>query len=150
MAGNRLTQIKKLYGDYRVIKKLIKPFLFIGFISLPLGAVVADEILGADEVKALFTGKTANWKNHKKGHTGIGYFAPDGKLTGLKNGTDKIQHGWHVNDDGELCIDKSGDTKCTIIEKSGDEIKKIKVKPNGKRIHIMTYSNFVDGNPNNF
>jgi hypothetical protein len=130
--------------------KMFKSILFVGFMCLPLAPVVADEVLNADQVKALFTGKTVNWENHKKGHTGTGYFSPDGKLTGLKNGNVKIQHGWHVSDDGGLCIEKGSDTKCRVIEKSGDEIKKIKVKPNGKRIHIMTYSNFVDGNPNNF
>jgi len=130
--------------------KKLKSILFIGFMSLPIGAVVADEELNSGEVKALFSGKTASWVNHKKGNTGTGYFSSDGKLTGLKNGTDKIQYGWHVNDDGDLCIDKGSDTKCRVIEKSGDEIRKIKVKQNGKRIHIMTYSNFVDGNPNNY
>ena len=129
---------------------IIKSILFAGFISFSFGSAVADEELNAEEVKALFSGKTVSWVQHKKGHTGTGYFAPDGKLTGLRNGTDKFQYGWSVNDDGHLCIEKSSETNCRVIEKSGDEIRKIKVKPNGKRIHIMTYSDFVDGNPNNF
>ena len=130
--------------------QIIKSILFAGFVSLPFGAVVADEGLNAEEVKALFSGKTASWVQHKKGYTGTGYFAPEGKLTGLRNGTDKFEYGWHVNDHGELCIEKGSETNCRVIEKSGDEIRKIKVKPNGKRIHIMTYSDFVAGNPNNF
>ena len=130
--------------------QIIKSILFAGFISLPFGATVADEGLNAEEVKAQFSGKTASWVQHKKGYTGTGYFAPDGKLTGLRNGADKFEYGWHVNDHGELCIEKGSETNCRVIEKSGDEIRKIKVKPNGKRIHIMTYSDFVDGNPNNF
>ena len=128
----------------------IKSILFVGLLTLPFGSAVADEELNSDEVKALFSGKTVSWVHHKKDNTGTGYFAPDGKLTGLRNGTDKFQYGWHVNEDGELCIDKSSETNCRVIEKSGDEIRKIKVKPNGKRIHIMTYSDFIDGNPNNF
>ena len=129
---------------------IIKSILFAGFISLHFGTAFADEELNAEEVKGLFSGKTVSWVQHKKGHTGTGYFAPDGKLTGLRNGTDKFQYGWSVNDDGHLCIEKSSETNCRVIEKSGDEIRKIKVKPSGKRIHIMTYSDFVDGNPNNF
>lgn len=129
---------------------IIKSFLFAGFMALPLGSAVADEMLNAEEVKALFSGKTASWVHHKKGETGTGYFAEDGKLTGLRNGKEKLQYGWNVNEDGELCIDKGSETNCRVIEKSGDEIRKIKVKPNGARIHIMTYSDFVDGNPNNF
>ena len=129
---------------------MIKSTLIAGLLTLTLGPAFADEDLNADEVKALFSGKTVSWVHHKKGNTGTGYFAPDGKLTGLRNGKDKIKYGWTVNEEGELCIDKGSETNCRVIEKSGDEIRKIKVKPNGKRIHIMTYSDFVDGNPNNF
>lgn len=123
--------------------------LFFVLIAL-VGSAQADKNLNADEVKTLFSGKTSEWKHEKKGFTASGYFGPDGKLKGVKGGSKSFQVRWSVNDSGELCIHKRKGVLCRIIEKSGDVYKKYKIKSNGKRIHVVTYKSFVDGNPNKY
>lgn len=111
--------------------------------------IKSDVLLSADEVRDTFSGKTADWEHYKEGYSATGYFDPNGTLKGLKNGSELFERKWSVNEEGELCIHKNSNKSCRIIERSGSEYKKYKFKY-GTRKHIVTYKNYVDGNPNNF
>jgi len=143
-SDNKETSMKKI--------PIILPTIIASTLSLILtvNEVIAGSPLESSEVISLFSGKTVDWYHEKKGFSATGYFDPDGILSGVKDNGAEFQFDWSVNSKGEFCIDKSSKTICRTIIKSGSEYHKVMVKSNGKQIHIMTYRNFVDGNPNDY
>lgn len=141
---------KFIDADYKIREMVNDLFPGSSSVKKRVIQIKSDGLLGSAELKVTFSGKTADWKHLKKGYTATGYFAPNGTLKGLKNGSDPFEKEWSVNKKGELCIHKKGNKSCRIIERSGAEYKKIKVQSSGDRKHIVTYKNFIDGNPNDF
>ena len=116
----------------------------LGTGSLP----AAEKILTGGEVKALFSGKTVDYTIIRKGYAVSVYYAEDGSMRGMR-GENKFGGSWHVSDKGELCIDYGKGERCRHIVEEDGVYKKYKEK-DGKKIHVVTYSTFTDGNPNNY
>lgn len=110
--------------------------------------LAAEKILTGDEVTALFSGKTVDYILVTKDYAVSVYYAEDGSMRGISRGK-KMSGSWHVNDKGELCIDYGKGERCRHIIEGDGVYKKYKDK-DGKKIHIVTYHTFTDGNQNNY
>ena len=108
-------------------------------------AVFAKD-LTKDEVTSLFSGKTVDAYHVKKDFEIKTYYDPDGTYKQIRDG-EKRSGEWQVRDDGYMCMSSSHRDKefCRVVVKKGDKYRKLKVKGNGKRIFIISYKNFVDG-----
>ncbi len=125
--------------------------ILAGLLAAALGTnslCAAEKTLTGDEVKALFSGKTVDYSHVTRGFRMSVFYEEDGSMRGMRDGN-TLRGSWRVNDKGELCIEYGKGDRCRhIVEKDG-EYRKYK-EENGKKIHIVTYHTFTDGNPNNY
>lgn len=112
--------------------------------------VFAGDFMSADKVKALLSGKTVVGKGLKKNFTVTTYFAPDGTMTGNKNGNQR-KGMWRVESDGLQCVEfDDGASNCRYIKDNGDgTYTKIKVKGDGDEIETVLWESIQDGNTAN-
>ena len=113
-------------------------------------SVAAAETLHADQVKALFSDRTVEYRHEKLGFEFVVYHAPDGSLRGTRDGQPMGELQWSVNDRGELCIAYNRKQSCHPIMNDNGIYKKYTVTDNGERKILLTYRRFIDGNPNDF
>lgn len=129
--------------------------LLAGLSILPMyvafSAVSHAAQLTGEEIRALVSDKTVYAYHEKKDFEITTYFAPDGTLKSVRN-NEKYTGKWRIEGDTH-CIQfndpfsgQPRKDRCMYIEKDGDTVKRIKETPNGKRIHIITYRRFADGN----
>ncbi len=112
------------------------------------GLAHAGDFLSSDEVKSIYSGKTANGVHLKKDFSYVAYFSPNGTFTQKKDNGDIKKGTWSVDNKGRQCIswDGSGITKCFPLVNNGDgSYTKVKLKGD-KRIPLIMHSDFVDGN----
>ncbi|MFV1973613.1 MAG: DUF995 domain-containing protein [Thiohalobacterales bacterium] len=125
--------------------------ILAGLLAAALGTnslCAAEKTLTGDEVKAQFSGKTVDYNHVTRGFRMSVFYEEDGSMRGMRDGN-TMRGSWRVNDKGELCIEYGEGDRCRhIVEKDG-EYRKYK-EENGKKIHIVTYHTFTDGNPNNY
>ncbi len=105
------------------------------------GNVLAEKVLTADEVKALFSGKTFDGYNEIKGKSYKAYSDPNGTMIHQNRKRTK-EFEWKVDSQGQHCAIFPVGPRCGIIVSVGDGIYH-KMK-DGE--HINTLKNFVDGN----
>ncbi|MDZ7661680.1 hypothetical protein [Thiohalophilus sp.] len=110
----------------------------------------AAETLNADQVRALFSGKTIEYQHERLGFKFVVYHAPDGSLRGTREGQLMSELQWSVNEQGELCIAYGGKNRCQPIMKDNGVYKKYTVGKDGQKKTVVTYQRFIEGNPNNF
>lgn len=123
-------------------------FVLLIFALLISQTAYADEgDLSKDEVINLFSGKTVDAYHVKKDLDIKTYYDPGGTYVQIRDG-EKRDGKWYVRDDGYMCMSPSHRDKefCRIVMKKGDNYRKIKVKGNGKRVYIISYKKFSDGN----
>ena len=117
------------------------------YLSGDLAAIAGDE-LSATEVTKLFSGKTVEGVNVKKGKLKPykAYFNPDGTIQAKGR---KRKGKWWIDDKGRICVQWEDIDKktCMIIEKDGEVYRQYKIKKNGSRKHVATFKKFTDGNP---
>jgi len=113
-------------------------------------SVPAAETLNADQVRALFSDKTVEYRHERLGFKFVVYHAPDGSLRGTREGELMSELQWSVNKQGELCIAYGGKNRCQPIMKENGVYKKYTVGKDGERKTMVIYRRFIDGNPNNF
>jgi len=125
---------------------------FFAVIATPVCAAAADA-LDADQVKALFTGRTGYAVHLLKDLEIVAYFDADGTTRQKRNGEDWSGK-WKVDGEGKHCIKMtdpySGQEKpwkCAFIEKDGDVYYRHFIKPNGDVRTVVKYTKFKDGNP---
>lgn len=114
-------------------------------------AAIANEYLGAEEIKQLISGKTVEAENPRRATSSVTYFDADGTFRQLLEG--KPEKGtWSVRDDGYLCTSREAwGSSCRKISREGDVWKLYKVpeKVTKQIEHKKTYRRILDGNPNN-
>jgi hypothetical protein len=114
-------------------------------------AAVATEYLGAEEVTQLVSGKTVEAENPRKATSSVTYYDPDGTFRMLLEG--KPEKGtWSVDAEGYLCTNRVGwGSGCRRISKEGNVWKLYKVPENITKStkHMKTFTQILDGNPNN-
>ncbi|MFP3874941.1 MAG: hypothetical protein ACLFV1_10860 [Thiohalophilus sp.] len=113
-------------------------------------AAPAAETLNADQVKALFSDKTVEYRHERLGFKFVVYHGPDGSLRGTRDGEPMSELRWSVNEQGELCIAYGGKNRCQPIMKDNGIYKKYVAGKDGKKKTVVTYQRFIDGNPNDF
>lgn len=132
------TRIKPIYLAILPLLMMIAP------------AISAEETLNAEQVKALFSDKTVEYRHDKLGFEFVVYHAPDGTLRGTRDGHPMGELQWSVNDSGEICIAYKGKKRCHPIMNDDGMYKKYTVDQNGNKKILLTYRRFIDGNPNDF
>ncbi len=109
----------------------MKSIVTVVFLCSASFSVVAADFMSGDEIKAAVSGKTLTWEHMIKSKSGQSYYAADGKLSGVSNGSAR-EGTWKV-DGNELCVSWG---KCLAIESDG-EGGFYKVKNGSKRVvHI--------------
>ncbi|TNF92531.1 MAG: hypothetical protein EP297_13235 [Gammaproteobacteria bacterium] len=120
------------------VQSIITTFILMIGISFQANA---GNVLSADEIKALITGKTVHAKHEKKGFTFSAYFAEDGSAIRKWKGGE-LQDGKYSFKDNMHCINVGGGDKCATIEDNGDgTYKRLK----GGKKHFITWQRIVDG-----
>ena len=126
--------------------------ILAGLLAAALGSnglLAAERILSGEEVRALFSGKTVDYRHLTLGFSLSVYYAADGSMRGMRDGNKSTRGTWHVNDKGELCIEYGKGDRCRHIVEMDGEYRKYK-EQDGKQVHIVTYDRFTAGNPNNY
>ena len=103
--------------------------------------------LGAQQVTALFSGKSVSGKDLEIGSTFKQYFDPNGTVLSDAQGFKSIGK-WRVDNTGAHCIkwDSEDREQCVHISPNGDgTYTKIQHK-NIKKIPLVVYKKFTDGN----
>jgi hypothetical protein len=127
---------EQTYSDFRhgnqLLKLSPKPLL-------PLGT------LNKKQVVKLFSDQTVESVTASKSRVSHTYYAPDGTVEQVRNGT-KRYGTWRVSSDARICLQmEDRREKCRIIVKEGDEYKKYIVKKNGHHQHSVSYRKFAPG-----
>jgi len=101
-------------------------------------SVTAADFLSEDQAKAALSGKTLTWEHMIKNKSGKTFYAEDGSLKGISNGSPR-EGKWHM-DGNKVCVSWS---KCLPIEADGNG-GYYKVKNGSKRVVHITKAE--DGN----
>jgi len=120
---------------------IIGCILFLGASS-----VLAENVLSAEEVTQLFSGKTVEGITVSKGYSFKAYFDPNGTIR-TQYAKGKRKGKWYIDDDGRKCLryeDQSRE-RCNIIVNDGGVYKEFKVK-GGKRHQTVEFTKFTEGN----
>jgi hypothetical protein len=101
--------------------------------------------LNAEQVTALFSGKTVESKLDKSGRVSFTYYNPNGGLRQLQNGQERSGI-WRVTKKGRICLQFAGKKeRCRAIVQEGPVYRKYIVKSDGSHIPILTYMSFRSG-----
>ncbi len=127
---------EQTYSDFRHGNQLpdlsTKPLL-------PLGTLKKKQVI------KLFSGQTVESVTASKSRVSHTYYAPDGSVEQIRNGTKRYGK-WRVSSDARICLQmEDRREKCRIIVKQGDEYKKYIVKKNGHHQHSVSYRKFAPG-----
>jgi hypothetical protein len=127
---------EQTYSDFRdgnqLLKLSPKPLL-------PLGTLKKKQII------KLFSDQTVESVTASKSRMSHSYYAPDGTLEQVRNGTKRYGK-WRVTKNARICLQMENlREKCRIIVKDGDEYKKYIVKKNGHHQHSVSYRKFAPG-----
>jgi len=127
---------EQTYSDFRHGNQLpelsTKPLL-------PLGTLKKKQVI------KLFSGQTVESVTASKSRVSHTYYAPDGSVEQIRNGTKRYGK-WRVSSDARICLQmEDRREKCRIIVKEGDEYKKYIVKKNGHHQHSVSYRTFAPG-----
>ena len=95
-------------------------------------SVVAADFMSGEQIKATVSGKTMTWEHMFKSKSGKSYYAEDGTITGIKNGSPR-EGTWKIEGDN-LCVSYG---KCLAIEADGNG-GFYKVKNGSKRVVHVT------------
>lgn len=109
-------------------------------------ADIKDGKLSPDNIRGLFSNRTARGYHHLKKFSFSRFFAADGTLTGNHERKGKRTGSWSVSTEG-LCVDLGKGSRCREIVKENGKIYKYVTKGNGNRVKAITYQEFLDGNP---
>ncbi len=103
--------------------------------------------LSADEVRALFLGRTIESRTLVKKRGSLTYYRPDGEVRQLRDGTTRLGR-WRVNRKGRICLRMEAlREKCRIIVREPDGgYRKYIVRKNGQHQPTVDYVRFWEGN----
>ena len=117
---------------------------------------VGRRTLSGDEVRRLFAGKTVQGYHEKRNYAFTSYYEPDGIFRSYQGGSKTPRHGkWSVNGNGDIYVywqdTRENLRRKMVTDDKGNHWKVLfKKTPKGtKRILIVTFKSFVEGNPNN-
>ena len=104
-----------------------------------------DGTLTADEVRALFSGKTVKSVTFSKGRVSDIYYGQGGELRQVRN--DEVRAGtWKVKNNGRLCMKiAEGKKRCRIIVRTGSNYVKYVVRNDGNHEPVVRYISFEKG-----
>lgn len=112
-------------------------------------SLAGDVISDVDQLKAIFSDKTAKGINLKKEFSYQVYFGADGKVERITEDGDKHSGTWRISDDGMHCVHFSHKRKenCRVIKEGNQDGVYLRMKKKGDRlIKIIKLVRFRDGN----
>jgi hypothetical protein len=126
--------------------------LVLGVVAIvaAAGGCREDRVLSGEEARALFAGKTVTGYHEKKGYRFKSYYDPAGTFRSYQGGSSTPKHGkWWINESGDECVEWQGESPLCrkIVTDDKGHYWKIKIKRNGKRILIVSFMRFFEGNP---
>ena len=110
----------------------------------------AEVTLSAEQVKALFTGKTVNAIHAPKKAPVNLFYDSNGEVRGIFASGKQGKTTWHVNDNGGICLVIAKKDTCFSVVKKGAHYNKYLTKPDGAKVLIFNMETFTEGNPNQF
>ena len=127
---------EQTYSDFRdgnqLLKLSPKPLL-------PFGTLKKKQVI------KLFSDQTVESVTASKSRVSHTYYAPDGAVEQVRNGTKRYGK-WWVRSDARICLQmEDRREKCRIIVKEDDGYKKYIVKKNGQHQHSVSYRTFAPG-----
>ncbi|MCA9671582.1 MAG: hypothetical protein KC503_38555, partial [Myxococcales bacterium] len=106
-------------------------------------------VLTGAEITKLFAGKTVQGDHLKKHYYFRSYYDPNGTFRSYQQGSKTARNGkWRVRGD-EICVQWGSDPSelCRqMVAGEGGTYWKVKVKPDGRKINIVMYKTFIQGN----
>ena len=143
--------------DTNVIRSIaILTVLLVAISLIGCGVATSKRTLSANEVRKLFAGKTVEGYHEKRNYAFTSYYEPDGTFRSYQGGSKTPRHGkWSVNGNGDICVywqdTRENLRRKMVTDDKGNYWKVLfKKTPRGtKRILIVTFKSFVEGNPNN-
>lgn len=106
-------------------------------------------VLNADEVRELFSGNTYEAVIPSRGLTMTVYVDPDGTMRGMQGGH-KFTSKWVVSDQGEICVSYKDKMSCRLVMEENGVYKKYKTDEQGKKVVLVVYQSFAQGNPHKY
>lgn len=135
---------------------LVILLIFISLIGCGTAGRTGRRTLSGNEVRNLFAGRTVQGYHEKRNYAFISYYEPDGTFRSYQGGSKTPRHAkWWIDGSGGISIrwEDTGETfsRKIVTDDKGNYWKVLfKKTPKGtKRILIVTYKSFTDGNPNN-
>ncbi len=126
-------------------------WMVLGFVCVGMLASCesSQTTMDGPEIKALFAGKTVEGRHEKHGYTFVSYYEPDGEFRSYQNGAKEPKIGkWWVK--GNLiCVrwkEENKDLCRNMVKRADGKYRKVLVKGNGKRIPIVSFQSFAEGN----
>ena len=134
---------------------------FCSVLTVFSGSLFAFGNLSADEVRALFSGKTVEGEFREGSKKNIDpsgvntfyepfvmYFSAGGTVRSIRGGIKKAGK-WRVDEKANHCVKWAGKKEgCAPITKEGSVYKKYKSRGGGSRIKwVKTFTKFRSGNP---
>ena len=107
-------------------------------------ACLAADALNAEQLKALYSGKTVEATNMTNNVSFTNYLSPDGRVAQVTKSGAKKKGTWRVDDSGKHCVQWEGDKEfCHTVVPQGDGTYK---RYAGDK-HVVTVHKVTDGNP---
>ena len=131
---------------HNIIISIVGAVIISCILSLGESSVLAESVLSAEEVTQLFSSKTVEGINVRRGFKWKAYHDPNGTIR-VQFPKGKRQGKWYVDDDGRMCLKFEDQSKenCQIIVNDGGVYKKFKVK-GGSRQQVARFTKFTEGN----
>ena len=107
--------------------------------------------LTGEEMRALFSGKTVSGRHVVKNYDFESYYEPHGKVRVYVGAERKLRNATWTIQGSEICLNwkDTGTLRCRKMVKGSDgKYRKEKELSGGRRQVVVTFSSFVDGNPN--
>lgn len=131
------------------MKRILLPFLAATALSGCAGgpSFTSSEpvMLSAPEVRALFNEHTVRSYNLNNKVSTWSYYRKDGQLFQERFWAPR-KGKWAIQNDGQMCLTTKS-TTCRFIGRLGDRIYKFRTNEKGEFERIISYKDFVKGNP---
>lgn len=139
-----------------LIATFLAMLVFISLIGCGSTSTIGRRTLSGDEVRKLFAGKTVQGYHEKRNYAFTSYYEPDGTFRSYQGGSKTPRHAkWSVSDNGDICVywqdTKENLCRKMVTDDRGNYWKVLfkKTRKGTKRILIVTFKSFAEGNPNN-
>jgi hypothetical protein len=109
----------------------------------------AERVLTAAEVTQLFSGNTYTAAIPSRNIQMTVFVDPNGSSRGMQAGH-KFTSNWSINEKGEFCVSYKQRLSCRFVMEDEGVYKKYKINEQGKKMVLVIYQSFEQGNVHNY